>query len=209
MKSRDCGEPADRAAEMRAVDREDLELLAVEPAHPARDVGRGPVPRPRGTGSRRWPAASGPRGSSASGPRLIQACSARRRTGPTRYPTTGIADQRGRDPVQRKAQREQEAAARGRRRRDVGTESVRLHMGVTSLVRWDVASGPGPGGSLPRTSRPGTGCRCAASQATTSVISSGVSGCPGGNRSPVRHGPDRAVPQSPCVRSDWSLTSAR
>src|SRR5262245_49703352 len=38
-------EPAHRAAEVRAVDREDLELLGLHAAHPARDLGRRPVPR--------------------------------------------------------------------------------------------------------------------------------------------------------------------
>src|SRR5262249_56477976 len=38
------GEPPHRAAEVRAVDREDLELLALDAAHPARDLRRRPVP---------------------------------------------------------------------------------------------------------------------------------------------------------------------
>src|SRR5262249_59997379 len=38
------GEPPHRTAEVRAVDREDLELLALDAAHPARDLRGRPVP---------------------------------------------------------------------------------------------------------------------------------------------------------------------
>src|SRR3989475_1091852 len=40
-------EPAHRAAEMRAVHRKDLKLLSGDPSHPAWDVSRRAVPRPR------------------------------------------------------------------------------------------------------------------------------------------------------------------
>ena len=66
-------EPAHRAAEVRAVDGEDLELLAGDAPHPAGMSAVSPSQAACERDCGRWPAASAPRGTASSGPSETQA----------------------------------------------------------------------------------------------------------------------------------------
>src|SRR2546426_24624 len=119
-------EPSHRAAEVRAVDREYLELVAADTTHPARDLRRRPIPghteRVVVRRQARLPLGEG-RDRAELDPCLPGASADR---------SEDVADdrnsrQRGGETAQRQAEREQESATRRRRRERV---MVRTH-GVT------------------------------------------------------------------------------
>ena len=110
------GEPAHRAAEVRAVDGEHLERSRRRSAAPSTARSRSRRPTAARTGCGRSPAASGPRGSSRAGragPRPAARVGAPARTG---SPTTGTANSAAatalsaRPSVNRKLRRETAAA---------------------------------------------------------------------------------------------------
>src|SRR5262245_48519980 len=104
-------EPADGAAEMRAVDREDLKPLVVDSPHPAWDIGGGPVPGdPERVFERRQPRLA--LGKALDEPQLDPGLGATPTDGAEEIADHRDADQGGRYHVQGEAQLEQEAATR-------------------------------------------------------------------------------------------------
>src|SRR5262249_43734251 len=98
-------EPAHRAAEGRAVDREHLELLAADPPPPARDLRGGAVPGP----AERIPVrrqARLPLGKAPHHAELDPLLAHASANGPQDVPENRDPHQRGRDPVQRKPELE-------------------------------------------------------------------------------------------------------
>src|SRR5262245_2935542 len=198
-------EPPDGAAEMGAVDREHLEPLAADPPHPARDARGRPVP---GHAERILVH----RESRLALREALERAELDPGLGaPPSRRAQDVADhgntyQDGRDRVQHEAELEQEAAARRRRR----PERIVPGTHASALFFLTVARdhGRGRARSPSRDSRPGTGWRWPASQATTSEICSVVRGRPG--TSSRQSGlPRSGRPAITVVRSDWSLTSAR